>query len=192
MKVEYINPFIESVYDLYTTMLSAEAKRGDIGLAGEANPRDIMALIGLSGKARGMVALSFPVDTALNMVNRLLGTEIRLVDDTVSDAIAEMVNIVAGGAKAKVNIGGGPPLDLSLPTVVRGNSYNVDYPSGSVWLEVPFESDLGSFHLRVTFERPEETGARGTAAAVQAFGKGGGTRRAGVVRGDRRETRKGC
>jgi chemotaxis protein CheX len=152
MKVEYINPFIESTYDLFTTMLNSKAERGDVGLAKEeANPRDIMALIGLSGMARGMVALAFPVDTALNMVNSLLGTEIRVVDDTVSDAIAEMVNIVAGGAKAKLS-GGGRPIDLSLPTVVRGNSYNVDYPSGSVWLEVPFQSDLGPFTLRVTFE----------------------------------------
>ncbi len=153
MKVEYINPFIESTYDLFTTMLSSKAVRGDVGLAGEkANPKDIMGLIGLSGPARGMVALAFPVDTALNMVNRLLGMEISAVDDTVSDAIAEMVNIVAGGAKAKLNIGEGPPIDLSLPTVVRGSNYNVDYPSGSVWLEVPFDSDLGTFTLRVTFE----------------------------------------
>jgi chemotaxis protein CheX len=111
-----------------------------------------MALIGLSGMARGMVTLAFPVDTALNMVNNLLGTEIRVVDDTVSDAIAEMVNIVAGGAKAKLSSDLEKPIDLSLPTVVRGNSYNVDYPSGSVWIEVPFDSDLGSFALRVTFE----------------------------------------
>jgi chemotaxis protein CheX len=153
MKVEYINPFIESTYDLFTTMLSSKALRGDVGLAGEkANPKDIMGLIGLSGPARGMVALAFPVETALNMVNRLLGMEINAVDDTVSDAIAEMVNIVAGGAKAKLKIGDGPPIDLSLPTVVRGSNYNVDYPSGSVWLEVPFDSDLGTFTLRVTFE----------------------------------------
>jgi chemotaxis protein CheX len=74
------------------------------------------------------------------------------VDDTVSDAIAEMVNIVAGGAKSKLSGDDRPPIDLSLPTVVRGNSYNVDYPSGSIWLEVPFNSELGSFTLRVTFE----------------------------------------
>lgn len=153
MKVEYINPFIESTYDLFSTMLSSKAIRGDVGLAKPgANPRDIMALIGLSGMARGMVALAFPVDTALNMVNRLLGTQIRVIDDTVSDAIAEMVNIVAGGAKAKIRADMEKPIDLSLPTVVRGNNYNVDYPSGSVWLEVPFNSDLGSFTLRVTFE----------------------------------------
>lgn len=157
MKVEYINPFIESTYDLFSTMLGSKAVRGDVGLARpDANPRDIMALIGLSGMARGMVALAFPVDTALNMVNRLLGTHIRVIDDTVSDAIAEMVNIVAGGAKAKISADLEKPIDLSLPTVVRGNSYNVDYPSGSVWLEVPFNSDLGSFTLRVTFEMEKE------------------------------------
>jgi chemotaxis protein CheX len=157
MKVEYINPFIESTYELFSTMLSATAKRGDVGIAKEAagGARDIMGLIGLSGPARGMVALSFPVDTALKMVNRLLDTEIVAVDDTVSDAIAEMVNIVAGGAKAKINVGGGKPIDLSLPTVVRGSSYDVDYPTGTVWLEVPFDSDLGHFSLRVTFEMNE-------------------------------------
>ena len=153
MKVEYINPFIESVRDLFSTMLNAQAKRGNVGVShGGSNPRDIMALIGLSGPARGIVALSFPTSTALAIVNRLLGSDTRVVDDTVSDAIAEIVNIVAGGAKAKFRIGDGSPIDLSLPTVVRGNSYAVDYPSGSVWLEVPFESDLGPFSMRVTFQ----------------------------------------
>ncbi len=152
MKVEYINPFIEAVYDLFNTMLGAEARSREVGVAMEqGNPRDIMGLIGLSGPARGMVALAFPVDTALNMVNQLLGTDTKVVDDSVSDAVSELVNIVAGGAKAKFPMAG-PPIDLSLPTVVRGNNYNVDYPSGSVWLEVPFESALGNFDLRVTLE----------------------------------------
>ena len=153
MKVEYINPFIESVHDLFSTMLSSKATRGQVGVSqGDPNPREMMALIGLSGPARGMVALSFPVNTALAISNQLLGAEMKVVDDTVSDAIAEVVNIVAGGAKAKFKIAAGPPIDLSLPTVVRGNSYSVDYPSGTIWLEVPFQSDLGPFSLRVTFE----------------------------------------
>ncbi len=153
MKVEYINPFIESVHEMFTTMLSATVTRGEVGVSrGEADPKDIMALIGLSGTIRGMVAISFPVKTALAIVGRLLGTKHRVLDDTVSDAIAEVVNIVAGGAKAKLKIGDGPPIDLSLPTVVRGNSFSVDYPSKSVWLQVPFDSPLGNFSLRVIFE----------------------------------------
>ncbi len=161
MKVEYINPFIESVYELFSTMLSAKVQRGDVGVAKGAagNPRDIMALIGLSGPARGTVALAFPSATALAMVNSLLGTDTRVIDETVSDGIAELVNIVAGSAKAKLTQGGGAPIDLSLPTVVRGANWSVDHPSKSVWLEVPFQSDMGDFSLRVTFE--SDAGLRG-------------------------------
>ena len=159
MRVEYINPFIDSVYELFSTMLNSEVIRGDIELASaEKNKQDIMALIGLSGNARGAVALAFPVNTALKMVSQLLGVNVKVMDDTVSDAVAELVNIVAGGAKAKFkfrNNDYNKPIQLSLPTVVRGNSFTIDYPSKSAWLEVPFNSGLGDFTLRVTFEIDE-------------------------------------
>ena len=161
MNVDYINPFIESVHDLFATMLTAKASRGTVAVSrGEGSFHDIVALIGLSGPARGMVTLAFPIKTALNIVNRLLGTESRIIDDTVSDAIAEVVNIVAGGAKARFKIENGPPIDLSLPSVIRGNSFCVDHPSETTWLEVPFESDLGPFTMRVTFKmEPKKGGA---------------------------------
>lgn len=159
MKVEYINPFIESVYDLFSTMLGTKAVRGDVTIARKDMPaRDIVALIGLSGPAQGMVSMAFPLKTALAIANRLLGTDLRVLDDTVSDAIAETVNIVAGGAKAKFKIGEGPPVELSLPSVIRGSSFCLDYPSKISWLEVPFDSGLGSFVMRVTFKIEERKG----------------------------------
>lgn len=33
MKVEYINPFIDGVRELFTTMLGCESQRGEVGLA---------------------------------------------------------------------------------------------------------------------------------------------------------------
>lgn len=155
MKVEYINPFIESVYDLFKTMLSTQAVRGDVSVVrNDVPPRDIIALIGLSGPAKGMVTIAFPANTALAIANRFLDTDLRVLDDMVSDAIAEVVNIVAGGAKAKFK--SDPPIELSLPSVVRGNSFCLDYPSGISWLEVPFESGLGAFVMRVTFKNDKE------------------------------------
>jgi len=154
MQVEYINPFIESVCSVFSTMLSSQAERGDVGMAADASgPRELTALIGMSGEeVRGTVALSLPTNTALAMVNRLLGTETHVIDENTSDGVAELVNMIAGGAKAKFS-GDGRPITLSLPTVVRGNAYSVDYPSGVKWLEIPFTSELGSFSLRVTFEK---------------------------------------
>jgi len=154
MKVEYINPFIEGVYDLFSTMLDCQAKRGSIGLAKQGiGSHEITALIGLSGPARGTVALLFPEETAMAMVGRLLGMELTDADETLSDALGEMVNIVAGGAKAKFcDHNNGTPIDLSLPNVVKGLNYTVEYPSQTTWLNVPFSSELGSFSLRVTFQ----------------------------------------
>jgi len=153
MKVEHINPFIQAVYELFQTMFNAKVERGQIGVAsGAGNPRDILALIGLSGPVRGTVALSFQTKTALAMVGKMLDQEIHVVDETVSDGVAEIVNMVAGNAKARMVKGAGKPVDLSLPTVVRGSNYSIDYPSQAVWLEVPFTSELGEFGLRVTFE----------------------------------------
>ncbi|MBM3288685.1 MAG: chemotaxis protein CheX [Candidatus Hydrogenedentes bacterium] len=153
MQARHINPFIESVYELFQTMLQGKVERGPIGVTdGGAQPSDIMAIIGISGPTRGTVSIGFPTATALAIVGRILGTPCVQIDDTVSDGVAEVVNMVAGSAKAKLNSGNEHPLDLSLPTVVQGKQYNVQCPSKSVWLEVPFKSDLGEFNLRVTFE----------------------------------------
>ncbi|MCJ7617892.1 MAG: FapA family protein [Desulfobacterales bacterium] len=154
MKAEYINLFIESVQNLFLSMLGCKANPGKAGLAdGVGNPGDIItALIGLSGPVRGNVALTFPVETVLAIVNRMLGSKTLVVNDIVADGVAELVNMVAGGAKKKLSSADGPPVDLGLPTVLSGNGYVVQYPSKSIWFEVPFTSDLGTFTLQVTFE----------------------------------------
>lgn len=154
MQAEYINPFIQSVYDLFNSMLGCEARLGKIGVIAEEDigrERELIALIGLSGPVRGTVALAFPIATALQMVNRLLGIMVVDVNDEVLDAVAELVNIVGGGAKAKLS-GGSQPISLSLPTVIRGTNYTVESPSYSKWFDVPFESELGTFTLRIILQ----------------------------------------
>lgn len=153
MNAERINPFIESVQNLFVSMLDCKANPGKARLVdGVENPGDITALIGLSGPVRGNVALTFPVETVLAIINRMLGSKIQVVDELVTDSVAELVNMVAGGAKKKLSSDNGPPIDLGLPTVLSGNEYVVQHPSKSIWFEVPFTSDLGPFTLHVTFE----------------------------------------
>ncbi len=160
MNVKYINPFIESVYELFSTMLGCDVHRGDVTLSkSSGHPQHLVALIGLSGPARGTVALSLPVATSLALTGRLLGEEPPEVNEEVADALAEMANMIAGSAKAKLSGDAERPINLGLPTVVTGSDYKVVYPSDSVWLDVPFNSELGHFSLRVTFEFDSEQGA---------------------------------
>lgn len=153
MKLEFINPFVDAVNNLFTTMLGSSVKKGNIGVSKEHKaPYAITALIGLSGEYRGTVSLSFPEETALHMVNKMLMLDSSEVDATVIDGVGELVNIVAGSAKSKLIKTDGKPLDLSLPNVVKGEDYIIEYPSESQWIEVPFQSELGNFHMRITFE----------------------------------------
>lgn len=153
MNIHYINPFIESVFETFSTLVKCEVARGDIALAGQTpDSRTIVALIGMSGPIRGVVALHLPINTALSIVNRLLESEVRFIDDTVLDGVAELVNIIAGGAKAKLAGDEGPPIDLGLPTVVKGNAFRVDYPRDATWLSIPFKSELGPFSIRVILQ----------------------------------------
>lgn len=162
MKAGHVNPILESVDTMCRTMLGISVTRGKIVPAPETGcPLQITALVGISGSFRGVVALSFPENTALAMAGRVLGMEMSVVDDTVRDAIAELTNIVAGAAKAKFGSTQEVPNELSLPTVVRGSNYRVDYPSESTWIEIPFQSALGPFSLRLTFqEQPSPATAR--------------------------------
>lgn len=154
MKAELINPFIESISELFSMMLNAKAERGKITATRDECPAfDVAAMIGISGESKGTVAILLPSDTAIGIVGRLMGMEFEEVDDTVKDGLAEVVNIVAGGAKARLSGDKGEPMSLGLPSVVTGSNYQIEHPKGSIWLEVPFESDLGALVMRVTFDQ---------------------------------------
>ncbi|HOJ33965.1 MAG TPA: chemotaxis protein CheX [Candidatus Hydrogenedentes bacterium] len=155
LRAEFVNPFLESTYAFFSSMLSCKARRGMPGLTdGSKRPNEVLALIGISGAVRGSLAITMPAETAIAIAGKLLGTQLSGFDETVSDCLGEAVNIIAGGAKAKLSELLNTTLDLTLPTVIRGGSYEMYSPSRVKWLEVPFSSDLGNFALRVMLDMP--------------------------------------
>lgn len=150
MDVNYINPFIEAVDSVFATMLQLHPKRNGVRVSNtQPNSPSLTSLIGLSGQVSGVVALRFPPPTAHKLAGRMLASSFSETNEEVIDAISELVNMVAGSAKAKFDFD--PPLELGLPTVVDGAGYKLKYPSKSVWLEVAFSSEAGDFSMEVTY-----------------------------------------
>ncbi|MEW6411924.1 MAG: chemotaxis protein CheX [Candidatus Zixiibacteriota bacterium] len=151
MKAEDVNPFIQSVNELFESMLGCAVKPGEpCVIRDDSGPPDIIGVIGLSGTVKGVVAVKFPVQTALKVVGRMVGAEFRTVDASIIDGVGELVNIVAGSAKTKIE---GHSITLSLPSVVRGSILNNVSSKSSVFFEVPFETELGNFSLAITLKR---------------------------------------
>jgi len=150
MKAEYINPFIESVTELFENMLECSVEMGSAGLATQRQgPPDIIGVIGLSGTAKGSVVLRFPLETALAVVGKMVNERFKGVDSSIIDGVGELVNIIAGNAKSRLK---GHSISLSLPTVVRGDLCHLSNLQNIVWLALPFSSSLGDFSLAVNIQ----------------------------------------
>jgi chemotaxis protein CheX len=150
MKVEHINPFLKAVTNTFATMLAAEAHRGELQL-GDPRVRKfpISGLIGLSGKASGMVVINLSTEVALKAASALLMEHKEEVDDEVLDAVGELANVIAGQAKTELEQ---YDLSVSLPNVITGVGHEVRFPSSAPPLAVPFKTDFGPLRLEVGFE----------------------------------------
>ena len=150
MQVEHINPFLTALSNTFSTMLAAEAHRGDLTL-GDPKTRHfpISGLIGLSGKASGMVVINLSTEVALKAASAMLMEEKVEVDEEVVDAVGELANVIAGQAKTELQQ---YELSVSLPNVIIGEDHEIRFPSATPPLVVPFKTDFGPLRLEVGFE----------------------------------------
>jgi CheY-specific phosphatase CheX len=147
-----LNVFVESVTELFSQMLSCNARLSKASLANPVIARqDLVGLIGLTGAMRGTVALVLPAETARTITHRFIGSA-SPTDEELTDTGAELVNILAGGAKAKLR-GTQEPITLGLPNVIRSKGQTVLSPASATWLELTFISELGDFNVRVTMSK---------------------------------------
>jgi len=141
MKVEYINPFIASTVCVFDTMLGCQLTRKDPYLKGGTQPEhEISGIIGLSGKAKGTVVLSLSREAALKAAEAMLGEPTDDVDADVIDAVGELTNMIAGGAKAYLEH---LEMNLSIPNVITGKGHTVEFPRQATPICIPFDCPWG-------------------------------------------------
>lgn len=147
MRAEFINPFITSLNNTFQTMLSCRVRRGELSLKESGrSSHEISGVIGLTGKAVGTVVLSLSREVALRAASTLLLAETTEVDADVLDAVGELTNMVAGGAKAQLEV---YELAVSLPNVITGKDHEVHFPSNVTPICISFETEWGPLTLEV-------------------------------------------
>ena len=91
--------------------------------------------------------LSLSEEVALKAASAMLMTEAAELDEEV-DAVGELANILAGGAKAELEQ---YQLSVSLPNVVIGGDYEIRFPHEVTPIHIPFETDWGPLSVEVGF-----------------------------------------
>ncbi|MDR0402834.1 MAG: chemotaxis protein CheX [Treponema sp.] len=125
----YIQPFVDVTKNVFKEFIGADLEVGRpyFSQAEVVNEWDISAVIGLTGEASGAVVVSMKAGLAEKLTDTLTGKTHDSIDDEVTDAVGEIVNIIAGNAKKGLEEAF--RLIISLPTIVQGTGHQIKWPS---------------------------------------------------------------
>ena len=153
MNTRFINPIINAMVSVLTMMAQVEPVVGKPkDKIDNLAPGAVTGIIDLEGEqARGSVAVSFSKEVALDLTNRMLRLELTEIDDQVKDMVGEMANMVAGGAKREMEEDGFD-FKLTLPTVLSGDSHEINHRVSGPKVILPFKIESGKFYIEICFK----------------------------------------
>ncbi|MCL1993197.1 MAG: chemotaxis protein CheX [Spirochaetes bacterium] len=146
MRVEYINPFVESAYNvLKEVMAGTEVKRGVLGLKATSTPiKGVAALVGLAGDVEGRVLFDMSKETALFVVSTMNQEVFEKMDEMAKATIQELANMITAHAITKLHRLGFK-FDITPPAVFTGENMEISSNSNEKLeaLYVPMELENG-------------------------------------------------
>ena len=104
----------------------------------------MIAVISLVGDLEWSVYLAVPQQTATTVVSKFCGFDIPFDSADMSDAIGELTNIFAGQVKNCLDQKG-VTVEISLPSVLRADNFQMLQQSGAVQISKTYQSEAGSF-----------------------------------------------
>ncbi|MFG0292414.1 MAG: chemotaxis protein CheX [Phycisphaerales bacterium JB065] len=160
-------PFIKSTQNIFETMLQMGIEIGEPAVKADKAPsHDISGIIGFSGDVGGSVVLSFPFPTAQRIVSVFTGMEMDAeATEDIADAVGELVNMIAGGAKAQFS---GRKVSISCPSVVVGKDHTVQNAKDAVCVLIPCDCDCGNFTVEVAIKSGAVASSADTSAQQAA------------------------
>ncbi len=153
MNIEFVNPFLEAIINVLSTMAQTEANPGKPYVKkGSIAKGDVTGIIGLVGEqAKGSLSITFAESTILHIAFKMLGEKIEKVDETIADVVGEITNMVTGGAK-KILSEKGYKFDMAIPTTIMGKDHAIVHKTKGTIIVVPFKTNSGGFVVEVCFE----------------------------------------
>lgn len=148
MRVEYINPFVESAFNVLKEVLQGDVKRGELYLKSTSIPvMGVTAIVGLAGDVEGRVLFDMDKPTALKVASVMNGEELKVLDELVKATITELANMITAQAVTKLHELGFK-FDLTPPAIFTGENMEVSDQDVEA-LIVPMETAQGKLEINV-------------------------------------------
>jgi len=148
-----INPILETMVTVMTTMASVEPSMGKPSLkSDDCALGEVTGIMQMnSPQMKGSFAITFTAPAIFDIVKRMLGEEISEVNDTAKDMAGEMTNMVVGGAK-NIYVEQGYEFDMSTPSIITGKDHKVEHQCNGKTIVLPFDVEGEAFFVELCFD----------------------------------------
>lgn len=148
MRVEYVNPFVETAYSILVEVLGGEVKRDNLYLKSTSMPvMGVAALVGLAGDVEGRVLFDMSMETALNIASKMNDEKIDTFDELAKATITELANLITAQAVTKLHELGFK-FDLTPPALFTGERMEISDQNVEA-LIVPMITEQGKIEVNV-------------------------------------------
>ncbi len=110
----------ESVDATFMTTFNAAPEIYYFDNFNEMDEECVIASIGFNGTIEGSCAVCFPDSSACRLLSRMINQKIETISADTLDGIGEVVNIVLGGIKMKLQ-GTEHDFNISVPSYIKGS-----------------------------------------------------------------------
>lgn len=125
VKAEFVNPFVSAAFQVLQTETRAEVTKGGVTLQDSPLVSDeVTVLIGVVGRAQGLVLYGMSEKTALGLVGAMTGESVALFETMAESAVAELGNVITGLASGELEQAG-YPCKIAPPSVVVGRGTSI-------------------------------------------------------------------
>lgn len=148
MKVEFVNPFVTAAYQVLQTETRSEITKGQVSLQESPLVSDeVTVLIGVVGRAQGLVLYGMSEKTAKGIVGAMTGEVVAVFDSMAESAVAELGNVITGLASGELERAG-YPCKIAPPSVVVGKGTSIS-TLNIKRLVIPLITKFGDLHVHV-------------------------------------------
>ncbi len=143
----------DTTLDVFQTMVSMDPVP-DEPIHGDKAPLNggISGIVGIAGKVKGTITIHFDKKMAAKVASNILEEDIEEINEDVEDAVGEIANMVAGGAKTKL-FKSGIAFDISIPAVIAGEDYTMETKMDGEAALLPFTVGKEKFFVEVSLQR---------------------------------------
>lgn len=108
----------------------------------------VQGIIAVVGDLSWSVTIGFPPETATQLAEKVAGFEIPFDSEDMTDVIGELANVLAGDIVAMLD-GLGHHVQMSLPSVARGEHFSMVHPGASTAARLTFKLPQGPMWLEL-------------------------------------------